>query len=100
MIYLLGNPEWPEDDLALQVFIVVIKTRHAEVEVLPFSDKTGALLCANTYLSGITDPDWSELTAEMLSDGWVFHVSHGEEGEYVRVVRRTLDRTERNRRVG
>lgn len=81
------------------VWIVLIKDRHADVDALPFSTEDGAVAAARGWVAKLPlDPEdvrESELTPYMRSDGWVLYLPYGPEGDSVRVVKRQMDGEQR-----
>lgn len=77
------------------IYIVIVEDRHTDVDVVPFTDISPALVCAESaMLSIVAHPEnieWGGLTDQMRDDGWVWLATYGEESDCVRVVRRTLD---------
>lgn len=72
------------------VWVVLIKDRHADIEVLPFSTEEGAITKARSWVP----PEYAreeQLTPDMRKSGWVLLLSYGTEGDCVRVVKRTMD---------
>ncbi|HEX3388838.1 MAG TPA: hypothetical protein VHT94_07355 [Streptosporangiaceae bacterium] len=74
----------------MDTWIVLVNDRHADVDALPFSRRQDAEARARELVPDGTEPE--ELTGSMLRDGWVLDLSYGTEGEYARVIRRTMDK--------
>jgi hypothetical protein len=82
----------------MDVWIVLIEDRHADVEPLPFSTEEAAIQAARAAVRENArhpeDIDWdAELTPGMRADGWVLYVPYSTESDFVRVVKRTMDDT-------
>ena len=71
----------------MNIWIVLIEDRHADVEVRPFSSEERA---AGYAMSQVADTP-ADLNDAMRKDGWVLYLPYGSEGDCVRVVKRTLD---------
>jgi hypothetical protein len=74
------------------IWIVLIEDRHSDVEALPFTSEAAALAQAR---DSVPDDATSgeDLNDAMRRDGWVLYLPYGLEGDYVRVVKRTMDAT-------
>jgi hypothetical protein len=82
----------------MDVWIVLIEDRHADVEPLPFSTEEGAVQAARSAVEeNARHPesiDWdAELNPAMRATGWVLYVPYSSEGDCVRVIKRTVDDT-------
>ena len=75
----------------MEVWIVLIEDRHADVEALPFSTEEAAFAEARDSVPD--DAEEGELNDAMRRDGWVLYLPYGTEGDCVRVVKRTLGGT-------
>jgi len=73
----------------MDIWIVLIEDRHADVEALPFSSEERAIVVARDNAPDDAEPE--PLNDAMRKDGWVFCLPYGSEGDCVRVVKRTLD---------
>lgn len=76
------------------IWIVLIEDRHADVEALPFSSEATAIDTARARAGhdGVTR---EEMTNAMRQDGWVLNLPISEEGDRIRVIKRTMDRGRR-----
>lgn len=77
-------------------WIVLVEDRHTDVDAFPFSTEEAAVTEARAQVNAnARHPEdiEEELTASMIRDGWVFHVTYSCEGDNVRVLKRELDRT-------
>ena len=74
----------------MDIWIVLIEDRHGGPDVLPFSDEERAIEVARARAGrdGVTHEG---LTAAMRADGWVLYLPISEEGDRIRVVKRTMD---------
>jgi hypothetical protein len=73
----------------MDIWIVLIEDRHTDVEVLPFTSAEAAADAARSSVPD--DAQDGELNDAMRRDGWVLYLPYGPEGDFVRVIRRTLD---------
>jgi hypothetical protein len=73
----------------MDIWIVLIEDRHADVEALPFSTEAAAMYAARK--NAPDDAEHEPLNDAMLKDGWVFYLPYGTEGDCVRVVKRAMD---------
>lgn len=71
------------------IWIVLIEDHHADVEALPFSSKSGAIAAAWDAVPEGTRS--RRLNDVMRSKGWVLYLPYGTEGDFVRVVKSTMD---------
>jgi len=80
----------------MDIWIVLVEDRHADVDALPFSSEERAIGEARAQVEGnARHPEsikWdAQMTTAARRDGWVFYVPYSEEGDHVRVVKRTMD---------
>jgi hypothetical protein len=78
------------------IWIVLVEDRHADAAALPFSSEERAIEEARAQVEANArhpdSADWDAgLTPGMREDGWVLYVPYSEEGDCVRVVKRTMD---------
>ncbi len=81
----------------MDIYLVITKDRHADVEVTPFKDEDAAIGHAEGEVSGNashseeeTGPWERELNEAMTRDGWIWYCRYGIEGDSVRVIKREL----------
>jgi hypothetical protein len=91
------------------IWIVIDDARHDDIEAVPFSSEERAVEVARDYAGDMSLPEGvspdevehvpgeRELTSRMIEDGWVFFAVYSMEGDSVRVVKRSVDDTERLR---
>lgn len=76
------------------IYLVILEDRHIDVEVTPFRDRDAAIARAREIAAEESRSDSSyeisELTPDMLDDGWLFHAVYSVEDDSVRVVQRDL----------
>jgi hypothetical protein len=74
----------------MDIWIMLIEDRHGGPEVLPFSSEARACAEARARAGhdGITQ---EEMTAGMVTAGWVLRLPVSEEGDRITVIRRTMD---------
>ena len=73
----------------MDVWIVLIEDRHADVEALPYSTEAAAFAAARE--AAPDDAQDGTLSDGMRRDGWVLYLPYGPEGDSVRVVKRSMD---------
>lgn len=73
----------------MEIWIVLVEDRHSDVDAVPFSSEERAAGYARSQVDAGDLP--AELNDAMRRDGWVLYIPYGTEGDYVRVVRRTVD---------
>ena len=73
----------------MEIWIVLVEDRHSGVEARPFSSEERAAAYARSQVDDGDLPD--ELNDAMRKDGWVLYIPYGTEGDFVRVVKRTVD---------
>ena len=73
----------------MEIWIVLIEDRHADVEALPFGSEEKAFTAARK--AAPDDATDGDLNPAMRVDGWVLYLPYGTEGDSVRVIKRTLD---------
>jgi len=74
----------------VDAWIVIDEDRHAGVNALPFSTEAAAVEYARSLLPD--DATEEPLLSQAMRDGWVLCLTHGAEGDCVRVVKRTVDK--------
>lgn len=72
-----------------EIWITLIEDRHADVEAKPFSTEGAAIAAARENAPDDAEPE--PLNDAMVKDGWVFYLPYGDEGDHVRVIKRTMD---------
>jgi len=73
------------------VWIVIIEDRHADAEVLPYTNMPAAISTAWEWAGTDSGTTEEEITDAMARDGWILCLSVGLESDSVRVVERELD---------
>ena len=74
----------------MDIWIVLIEDRHADVEALPFSSWERAVEHALTLGAQSDGARPVELMDGMRRDGWVLYIPYGSEGDKIRVVKRAM----------
>lgn len=74
----------------MDVWIVLVEDRHADVEAFPFSSEEMAFTYARDEVPDDAR-DGEELNDAMRRSGWALYLPYGSEGDHVRVVKRTMD---------
>jgi|HubBroStandDraft_2_1064218.scaffolds.fasta_scaffold443042_4 hypothetical protein len=78
----------------MDVFVVLVRDRHADPEPYVFTDEALAIKRANKEVAeGARHPEMIEdtLTDCMRRAGWIYNVNYSCEGDVVRVQRKTLN---------
>jgi hypothetical protein len=73
----------------METWIVLVNNRHTDVDALPFTRQQDAEAKARDMVPDDTEP--TELTRDMVRAGWVLNLSYGAEGDFARVIRRTVN---------
>lgn len=80
----------------MDIWIVLVEDRHANVDALPYSSEAEAFSAARNEAESAArshdNVEWdTELNEAMRRDGWVLYLPYGPEGDCVRVLKRTLN---------
>jgi len=72
-----------------EVWIMLVQDRHGGPDVIPYADGDTALTEARNRAGhdGVTP---EEMTDRMRADGWALSLPISEEGDWIRVIRRTI----------
>lgn len=84
--------------MSTELFIVILEDRHTDTDAEPFTDEKKAIAWARKQANEYARDGVDEtLTDSMRESGWVYHGCYSEDGDNVRVVRKTLDGALRGR---
>lgn len=69
----------------MQIYIVIVEDRHADVECYPFDTPEAAIAHAKKEAAELGDP------VEETIEGWLYAALCSSEDDYVHVVAKTLN---------